>query len=307
MSDIKNGKQVRSPIELRHFADDLENSFVILNKMGKLPELDTQSASIEILTRLQPYVQSRWKRFALDTKKDKDAYPTLRQFVELVSDLALEANDPVYGKINIKQSNDQKPKMKHSSLHTSTSVGAKSPPTAPFKGKQERPCILCGEAHRLWYCHKFKEMKVKDRLDLMKANDMCQNCLIRGHRAEDCRKPSVCSVEGCGKKHTKFLHVNVTVPVVNTLNNNTCVNFFMPVVPVMVNDTYHTYAILDTASSGTFCVRGLKDKLNLDCKEISYNLSTLSQTNEIKKTHPVLISSLALRVVMQCFCQMFSL
>ena len=77
MSDIKNGKQVRSPIELRHFADDLENSLVILNKMGKLPELDTQSAIIEILTRLQPYVQSRWKRFALDTKKDKDAYPTL--------------------------------------------------------------------------------------------------------------------------------------------------------------------------------------------------------------------------------------
>ena len=36
---------------------------------------------------------------------------------------------------------------------------------------------------------------------------LCYNCLLPGHCSNACRKPSVCSVPGCGRKHTKFRHV----------------------------------------------------------------------------------------------------
>ena len=33
------------------------------------------------------------------------------------------------------------------------------------------------------------------------------NCLQPGHRARECRRQAVCTVPGCGLKHTKFLHL----------------------------------------------------------------------------------------------------
>ena len=288
INDIRNGKPINKPKDILHFADDLENSYAILEKMGKLSEMDTQSAILDILNRFQPYIQNRWKRHALDMKKERDVYPSLCHFVAFVSDLAVDLNDPVYGKVNVKQDIpvSEKTRIKRATFQISHNPKDSKRITPSYDRRQEPPCILCKENHRLWYCQQFKDMSVKNRLDLVVSNKLCLNCFMQGHTAGDCRKSSVCSVPGCGKKHTKFLHLDSKSPAATVMNNNTCANMnvYMPVVPVIVNDSYHTYALLDTASSGSFCVEKLKDKLKLDCNEVCFNLSTLSQTEEKKRS-----------------------
>ena len=61
-------------------------------------------------------------------------------------------------------------------------------------------------------------------------------------------------------------------------------NVLMPIVPVIVNDCFHTYALLDTGSTHTFCSRRLTHALDLDGCETTYNLMTLSndEKNSIK-------------------------
>ena len=69
-------------------------------------------------------------------------------------------------------------------------------------------CVVCGKDHRLFYCEDFKSLMPKDRLKVVKKHRLCFNCLLAGHGSKNCRKTSVCSVSGCGKKHTKFIHVD---------------------------------------------------------------------------------------------------
>ena len=49
----------------------------------------------------------------------------------------------------------------------------------------------------------------------------------------------------------------------------------MPIIPVIINDTFHTHALLDTGSTNSFCSRRLANELNVTGTKISYQLQTL--------------------------------
>ena len=93
---------------------------------------------------------------------------------------------------------------------------------------------------------------------MVKDNRLCENCLLANHTVDTCFKKFVCDVEGCGKKHTSFIHgidtVNPTSHVTSIVNkspsNN---NVLMPIVPIVVNGSVKTYALLDTGSSASLC------------------------------------------------------
>ena len=52
----------------------------------------------------------------------------------------------------------------------------------------------------------------------------------------------------------------------------------MPTVPVVINGIFHTYALLDTGSSTTFCSKRLINQLKLQGTKISYKLRTLNDS-----------------------------
>ena len=74
-----------------------------------------------------------------------------------------------------------------------------------------KPCVLCNQMHRLFGCSAFKGMTPAARLELVKDKKLCFNCLLPFHTAHTCYKQPVCSVPGCGKKHTKFVHVDTNI------------------------------------------------------------------------------------------------
>ena len=57
---------------------------------------------------------------------------------------------------------------------------------------------------------------------------------------------------------------------------------YMPICKVIVNGNYHALAMLDSASSNTFCTKSLRDKLELSGTQVQYTLDTLSGTRHEK-------------------------
>ena len=230
-------------------------------------------------------------------------------------EVAAEVNDPVYGQLLPKkfQETFQKDKSRGppkatSAINFSADTGA-SPSSGTPRGtgdarqrfrRPEPPYLMCGQSHRLWYCEAFKNMKPNQRrLDFVKQHKLCENCFLGNHETSNCRKNSVCTVNGCGKKHTKFVHVdentndNQNAKVndevakievasasanVEVANNSvfTGPRVYMPIIEVVVNITYKTSALLDTASTNSFCTQRMVDSLKIRGKNHNFNITTLN-------------------------------
>ena len=55
-------------------------------------------------------------------------------------------------------------------------------------------------------------------------------------------------------------------------------NYVVPILPVTINNTFHTYALLDTGSSNSFCSKRLVDRLNIKGPVTTYELNTNGKT-----------------------------
>ncbi|GBO28882.1 hypothetical protein AVEN_13781-1 [Araneus ventricosus] len=66
---------------------------------------------------------------------------------------------------------------------------------------KDSKCILsCDEIHPLYKCPIYKSMSVSERVEFVKSNSLCFNCLEKGnHRANNCRSKFLCGI--CKKKH----------------------------------------------------------------------------------------------------------
>ena len=179
-------------------------------------------------------------------------------------------------------------------------------------------CPTCSQQHTLFSCQSFKDANLENRLALVKQKRLCFNCLKPGHCSTACSLNRVCTVQGCGRKHTKFLHPS-TSRVVNapqstdegqrsltsssgyveadkasecSLIGAGSVRTALPIVPVMAkNPETHaelcTYALLDSGSTNSFCSYELVQQLGLKGVEVSLSLTTLEKADSPVKTSAV--------------------
>jgi len=310
VSSLKKCKHVKTANDLQCLADQLSNSFEIIGQMDKLSEIDSQNFLLEIVKKLQPFLQDKWRKQAVALKRATGEYPNLKTLVDFVAEIADEMNDPVYGRSKL-GTKDDKPEVfeKQKSQTTTFSSDIKV-----AQSNKVYLCVLCKGEHRLFYCDSFKGMKPTERLKFVRDNRLCDNCLLPNHQAATCRRQTVCSVPGCGKKHTKYIHIpsgtrgqnmsqgeqrltsnsnpvtlrsQISSDVVNANANVRDECIFMPVVSVVVNGSTEACVLLDTASSGTFCTRSLVDSLGIQGKMTQYSLSTLSGRNVSNQTETV--------------------
>ena len=309
IKNIKSGKPVKSPKDLQKFCDELTRGKAILTSMGRLNEIDTQSSIVDIVCRLQPYLRNRWKRQAMECKREKQRYPGFGDLVNFVMTEAEEATDPVYGSLG--QSNKHIDNKSHgqsfkSSGQSSTSLQTTTAPSLNHQASKSAAttkfpaavCVVCrGPRHRLFGCEQFKGLRPSDRLDLVRRHKLCENCLMDNHTTEQCRKPSVCTVPGCGLKHTKFIHVDPPANVRSNVSDSVnvcqakavanfsdCSNVMLPIVKVCVNDLTDTNALLDSGSNSSFCTEKLVRELQLQGRPVNYSLKTLGVQQENRKS-----------------------
>ena len=320
ISDLKNGKRITKANELQQLADELSTALTALGQLGKCAELNTQQSIIDILQRCQPYVRNNWRKKALDCKRRNDVYTAFDEFVAFVQNVASEACDPVYGAVPAKSHVGVRGESyttvanNVSAAPNSSSGPRQNSVRMPehSRGSSDRPCVVCAQPHRVFDCDTFKRMRPDERFNIARQRKLCYNCLLPGHCSNACRKLSVCSVPGCGRKHTRFLHVDydnvdqVTnaenhsndndgsqLGVASNMNvNRTCSSVYLPIVPVWINGQCEVYALLDTGSTNTFVTQRLATQLHLKGKEVSYSMSTLGLSSEVSsKTVSINVAS----------------
>lgn len=72
---------------------------------------------------------------------------------------------------------------------------------------QKKKCVLCGEAHWLFFCKKYLAKSVNERWKFVFSKKLCLNCLSDQHMAKDCVQKAC---RNCDKRHNSTLcRVNV--------------------------------------------------------------------------------------------------
>ena len=259
LRELREGRNVKTPADLMKLSDDMWNIHMILKSANHLHEVDTQGTMGDVINRLPTYCRTEWTRRAMVFRREHSRYPGYAELMSYVVEASEDANDPVYGASTfVRDSSIQyRSKANGSSFNTST-----------------RPlCPVCDLDHRIIYCDQFKDMTAKMRRQVAADRGLCFNCLYGGHYIKDCRSKFTCGIEGCNDTHNTFLH-DSDVIVNNTVSKS--VNLYLPVVRVLVNGSYTAYALLDTASTTSFCSKYIADKLDLKGVSSNFKLSTLS-------------------------------
>ena len=198
-SKRRSGKTAHKRADIQELADDIQSCVITLKQTGRLHEIDTQNTILDIIGRLPQYVHNRWKRQAVQIRRDEGKYPFIGHLIEFVNDIAEEVNDPVFG-----YGRDDRAKK---GTVTPTSNVTRTFVSHDGSTPSQRKCQVCDQLHDVWACDQFKEIPVPRRWDIAKENHLCFRCLGRGHGGKTCHRSRRCSLDGCSSHH-HLLHEN---------------------------------------------------------------------------------------------------
>lgn len=119
--------------------------------------------------------------------------------------------------VEIIQSNYKKDITSQPIAHPSRVKNIKS-----FTTELNTECTFCTKNHYICHCTTFSQLNVEQRRDFVKKNNLCFNCLVKGHSIKNCRQNTRCRI--CTKRHHTLLHQKVIVakPIVEPeLENKT--------------------------------------------------------------------------------------
>lgn len=83
---------------MQTFTDELQTCRETLLTMGYLNELETRRSLCQIVEKLPTYLHSRWLKVNHAIKYKENRPPSLADVIQLVTDAAQQASDPVFGK-----------------------------------------------------------------------------------------------------------------------------------------------------------------------------------------------------------------
>jgi len=313
---------------LLEFSDDLNCCQETLASMGYEAEINNQSTLLKIISRLPTYLQIRWRGEVPKIRDRSRRNPNIADVVDFVKKAACEVNDPVYGAISIvapepsrdgrlQQQGNARPRgTTFVTMSSQSGTGSEYVSTGrQMSSRINRACVICGNGHThtLFGCQRFKDMRVDERITLVKQKQLCFNCLRPNHKTIDCYMKRTCSVPGCGKRHTKFLHPtsredNNSAPATGIQDHGTVNGYsktksvdvskytgvgtkriVLPILPVIVRSpesqlAVMTYALLDSGSTKSFCSKDLSNQLQLQGKTEVLSLTTLEKRNSRAQT-----------------------
>ena len=187
-----------------------------LKSLDMESEIDIQRSILDILQRCKQYVINKWKRKALEFKRQNSSYPDFSGFVDFICEVASEACDPVYGSEGFQcaATGSHKPGASKNSVLALNAVGGSPGPSAGT-----RPWVVCQQlGHRVYQCEQFKRLAASERLGLVKQSRLCFNCLQYGHVVRSCKRQIKCRVPDCGLKHNTLIHIDTTDSVTPEVN-----------------------------------------------------------------------------------------
>ena len=249
--------------EIRQLHDLVVQHLRALKALGHEPSKPFITSLLEM--KLDSTTMFEWQRHSQE-HSDVPDYQILLDFLNLRAQAA-------------EASSDKKRPTREPSKPTRqvTSLVSNATPT-------DSNCLSCkNERHPLYSCSKFRSLPHTDKVDLLKSNNHCLNCLRPGHFVKKCKSLNRC--KHCQRPHHTLLHKDVrdessTTPVPNASpispqSNSTVVpanhasissNMLLMTCRVAVETpqgTVNARALLDTGSSASFVSERLAQSLRL--------------------------------------------
>ncbi|XP_055850540.1 uncharacterized protein LOC129915103 [Episyrphus balteatus] len=103
--------------------------------------------------------------------------------------------------------------------HPASNTSSFRKPSGSFHTNKQFSCRLCKADHGIRFCRQFSIMGVKARIEAMKRNSICSNCLGYDHHSSTCSSSNRCIK--CGLKHHTMLHIETQQNRNNTNLPNT--------------------------------------------------------------------------------------
>ena len=175
--------------ELRRLHDTVQQHIRALKVLGHEPSGPFITSVIEL--KLDTNTMFEWQKYSHD-EGDVPHYNQLLMFIDHRAQ-ASEASLPPQKK---HEPSYKKPVPRTAHSYTAnTEVG--------------NTCICCkAEKHPLYICQGFKALSHDRKLSFLKSNNICNNCLTKGHSLKNCKSIHKCKI--CQSPHHTLLHIAST-------------------------------------------------------------------------------------------------
>lgn len=268
--DIPIGKECER--SLRFIIDHISKNLRALHNLGE--QIDNWDTLIIFMysAKLDPTTCTKWEEYKsnLSSKITLDNfYDFLRKRADVVEMLSASSSDSMITSTKVQS---------QSQVFKRIDRSQKAFVATSYDGKQyNKPCMICGGSHLIYYCKKFLSMSPADRYQHITKLKACVNCLRSGHFANQCRSGH-CNI--CKGKHNSLLHsdrpkdpvqsVEEGQTVSKSISLSTCIAnqvlLSTAIVTITNNDTKQSVkarCLLDSGSQSSFISQDLKDKLSL--------------------------------------------
>ena len=220
MEKVSNGPIIKPGDReaLQELADDLESCAMTLKTTGRLAQINNEDRLVKILGRCPGFVKSRWQSHVQDVRA-KGREPNIEDVQRLVKTVALEKNDPVFGKLmdgGGKTSAATTKKGRRMGQATKRPISQRnmnfSVQTNGEKVKQigeHGKCYYCEKNHKVDTCKEFKKLNGEEHFKFIRAKKLCDNCLSSFHHAAGCGRKHACEKCEMKRKHMTSVHDQV--------------------------------------------------------------------------------------------------
>ena len=127
-------------------------------------------------------------------------------------------------------------------------------------------CWFCSNEHRLMNCETFLSKSLPEKKAFVVKENLCFNCLSKGHVLKNCKSDFSCRIDGCSKKHHTLLHDESRVNINVSSNVSNAKVTYLQVLPIYVSNgtrSVRVNALLDSGSNSTLVTKVLANKLKL--------------------------------------------
>ncbi len=197
---ILDSPQIRdgSGRELQRLHDITQQHVRALKSMGQEPSPSFITSIIEL--KLDSTTMFKWQRHS-QSQTEVPHYHDLLEFLDHRAQ-ASEASTPA----TKRQPRMDPPSTRRSGNHSKTvnSFAANCEPSSNH-------CTICKtEKHPLYSCPKFRSLSHERKITAVKVNNICMNCLSKGHYVAQCKSLHRCRT--CQNSHHTLLHKDQREP-----------------------------------------------------------------------------------------------
>ena len=267
---------------------------------GSQNPLDTPDVICMILAKIPEYLQDRWNRSVQKIRKVQMREPGLIDLTNVIEDEMVLVNDPLLSREAVGQYEEKS--LKQQSRSTKHKFQAHVIKEIGDSAKRDKAkCPVCDDHHDIEEYQVFLIQTTEDRTRTPYKKKLCYGCLgniSKEHNGKCCANRRMCKV--CCGRHPTVLHGLKTQKYKKKGNNkdietkedkpeevkyasaNTRSDVIsMCIVPVQIKSkdtikTFHTYALLDSCSQGTFILDQLASDLAISGRKTSLTIKTLN-------------------------------